>query len=248
MKTYDLYVESGPMKRTTMVHVPALAGCIARGETTDAALEATPEAIRAYVRFLAHHGERLAAKAAFTTRVVEHQTEGQWLGNGSIFIETDLEPLSAREAEAMLARLGRIHAGLRDLTSGMTAKQLDESPKAGRPIRRILEHVVGAEGGYLREVTGASRLAREVRERLVDPARRTRPPAGDGDGAREGDERERALQDGDARPGALDGALRPAPHARTRLGALRRDRRAHRSRPVRALDDSSDGRAIVLAR
>ena len=121
MKTYDLYVESGPMRRKTMVHVPALAGCIARGDTTDAALEATPEAIRAYLRFLARHGEGIAPTAALKTRVVEHQTEGPWLGQGLIFIETDLEPLSARDAAAMLARLGRIHAGLRELTADMTA-------------------------------------------------------------------------------------------------------------------------------
>ena len=167
MKTYDFYVESGPMRRKTMVHVPALAGCIARGDTTDAALEATPEAIRAYLRFLARHGEGIAPTAAFKTRVVEHQTEGPWLGQGLIFIETDLEPLSARDAAAMLARLGRIHAGLRELTADMTAKQLDAAPKTGRPVRRILEHIVGAEGSYLREVTGASRLAREVSEGSV---------------------------------------------------------------------------------
>ena len=58
--TYALYLESGPQRRKTMVHALDLLGCVAVGPTTDAALAATPAAIRAYLRFLARHGEPLA--------------------------------------------------------------------------------------------------------------------------------------------------------------------------------------------
>lgn len=54
---YALYLESGPRRRKTMVHVLDLLGCIAQGPTTEAALEATSAAIRAYLRFLQRHGE-----------------------------------------------------------------------------------------------------------------------------------------------------------------------------------------------
>ena len=55
MQTYKLYLESGPKKKKTMVHVLDLVGCIAKGPTTDEALNRTPEAIRAYLRFLKRH-------------------------------------------------------------------------------------------------------------------------------------------------------------------------------------------------
>ena len=52
MTTYKLYLESGPRKKRTMVHVLDLLGCIAKGSTTEEALDNTPGAIRAYLRFL----------------------------------------------------------------------------------------------------------------------------------------------------------------------------------------------------
>ena len=55
--TYALYLESGPKRKKTMVHALDLLGCVAVGPTTEAALGATPEAIRLYKRFLRRHGE-----------------------------------------------------------------------------------------------------------------------------------------------------------------------------------------------
>ena len=46
MTEYALYLESGPKHKKTMVHVLGLLGCIAQGPTTEAALEAAPQAIR----------------------------------------------------------------------------------------------------------------------------------------------------------------------------------------------------------
>ena len=74
MTTYDLYLESGPRRRKTMVHVLDLLGCVAVGPTTDDAIAATPEAIRAYRRFLCRHGEDIDPDAPFDTRVAEHIT------------------------------------------------------------------------------------------------------------------------------------------------------------------------------
>ena len=49
MKTYDLYLDSGPMKKKTYVHMPQLLGCIARGDTSDEAVERSPDAIRTFL-------------------------------------------------------------------------------------------------------------------------------------------------------------------------------------------------------
>jgi predicted RNase H-like HicB family nuclease len=162
-KIYDLYVESGPRMQKTMVHVPSLAGCIARGDTTDAALDATPEAIANYLRFLARHGESVDPERRISTRVAMHITEGGWLGNGSVFLPTDERPLKLPEASALMDRLARLHDGLRELTAGMSTRQLAARPAKGRPIATILDHICG-EGGYLRGVSGASRIQREVEQ------------------------------------------------------------------------------------
>jgi len=54
--------------------------------TTDEAVAAAPEAIRTYLRFLAHTGEEIDACAPLETRIAEHITEGEWLGNGSPYL------------------------------------------------------------------------------------------------------------------------------------------------------------------
>ncbi len=168
MKTYDLYLESGPMKRKTMVHVPALTGCIARGDTTDEALANTPDAIRAFLRFLARTGERVDPAAAFGTRVADHVTEGHWLGNGSAFLETDLQPLTRRDIARDMRRLGSVHDGLRALTAAHTAKRLNVAPAKGRPIAAILQHLTG-EGSYLRGIKGSSRICGQAERGELDP-------------------------------------------------------------------------------
>ncbi len=45
MPVYKRYLESESKRRTTMVHVPELLGCMAIGPTTDSVLAATPEAM-----------------------------------------------------------------------------------------------------------------------------------------------------------------------------------------------------------
>lgn len=108
MKTYDLHLESGPKRKKTMVHVLELLGCVAVGPTTEAAIEATPEAIRAYLRFLRRHGEPVDPDEPFETRVAEHLTEGEWMGNGSPYLifDADLQPLSDTDVETYLRRTG----------------------------------------------------------------------------------------------------------------------------------------------
>jgi predicted RNase H-like HicB family nuclease len=151
MTTYDLYLESGPKKKKTMVHVPDLLGCVAVGPTTEDALAATPDAIRAFRRFLRRHGEVIDPEAPFDIRVVEHVTEGSWLGNGSpyIILAPDLDPIEDPEVERLLRRVEWMVTDLASWVATQTDERLDDKDVEGRTARAIMLHVLGAQGNYL---------------------------------------------------------------------------------------------------
>ncbi len=156
MRKYALYLESGPRKRKTMVHVLDLLGCIAQGPTTEAALEATPEAIRAYLRFLARHDEAVKPEDNFTTPIAVHITEGVWLGYGDPTpgFAPDFDPLSARDQKILLRRLAWLRADLLELVHKVPTKRLLAEPETGRSIFHIVEHIAESECVYLRYLVG----------------------------------------------------------------------------------------------
>jgi predicted RNase H-like HicB family nuclease/uncharacterized damage-inducible protein DinB len=168
--TYDLYLESGPKRRTTMVHVPALLGCIATGPTTDEALAATPEAIRAYRRFMRAHGDAsVGGDVAFETRIAEHITQGEWLGNGSPYLvfAPDMKPVTAPQITTFLRRLHILRETLAAWAESRSEVDLDAIPgPRGRSARAILLHVLPGPGNYLSAsvggVKGFSRLQTEA--------------------------------------------------------------------------------------
>lgn len=159
MLTYGLYLESGPRHRKTMVHVLDLLGCVAVGPTTEHALAATPEAIRAYRRFLQRHGEALDPDEPFETEIVEHITEGIWLGNGSPYLifGPDWQPVDGKEIEILLNRFSGLRAELITWVAAQTDSQLDAAPEGGgRTGRAIILHLLGATGGYLSAALGSA--------------------------------------------------------------------------------------------
>lgn len=158
MTEYGLYLESGPKRRKTMVHVLDLLGCTANGPTTEAALAATPEAIGAFRRFLRAAGETIDAEAPFTTAVVEHVTEGEWLGNGSPYIVygPDLEPVTEAELAVYSRRFQAMNAALAGWAESRSADELALKPPDGRSAGAILLHVTGAVGGYLSAALGGA--------------------------------------------------------------------------------------------
>jgi predicted RNase H-like HicB family nuclease len=159
MTTYDLYLESGPKRRKTMVHVLDLLGCVAVGPTTDEALAATPDAIRAYRRFLFRNGEAVDAGEPIELRIAEHVTEGGWLGNGSPYLAfgPDFRPVADEEIETYVARLGWLCDELASWTTVQTDVRLDATPgTGGRTARQILLHVLGAQGAYLAPALGSA--------------------------------------------------------------------------------------------
>jgi predicted RNase H-like HicB family nuclease len=157
---YALYLESGPQHKKTMVHIPQLLGCIANGPTTEAALEAVPEAIRAYRRFLGRCGEAADPDTSFTTAIAEHVTKGDWLGNGSPYITyaPDLEPVSEEEVATFRNRLARLREELAAWAEAQDNATLDSKvPGSSRSARAILLHVMGPTAAYAAPIIGTVR-------------------------------------------------------------------------------------------
>jgi predicted RNase H-like HicB family nuclease/uncharacterized damage-inducible protein DinB len=156
-KEWALYLESGPQRKSTLVHVVDLLGCACFGPTTDEAIAATPDEIGAYLRYLKRHGEKVDPSAPIKTRVAEHITEGDFLGHGSpqAVYAPDRRPLTTSELATYVRRLAWSRADLLALVKGASAKVLDAKPPKGRSLRDILLHVLGADSGYLASALGA---------------------------------------------------------------------------------------------
>ena len=152
MTTYALYLESGPQRKKTLLHVLDLLGCVVQGDTTDAAVAAAPDAIRAYRRFLERHGEKLDGASKIETRLAEHNTEG--LFSGQAIWPQDLKPLAPAALVRYLRWLDWSRADLLALVKGIDDKDLRAKPPKGRSLRDILLHVLGADKAYVYALVG----------------------------------------------------------------------------------------------
>jgi uncharacterized damage-inducible protein DinB/predicted RNase H-like HicB family nuclease len=151
-REYALYLESGPQKKTTLVHVLELLGCVATGRTSDEAVLVAPDAIRAYRRYLDRHGEKLDARAKVETRVAEHNTAG--LFSGQAIWPQDLKPLAPAALARYLRWLDWSRADLLALVKQIDDKGLRVKPRKGRSLRDILLHVLDADKAYVYGLVG----------------------------------------------------------------------------------------------
>lgn len=150
-----------------MVHVPDLLGCVKVGPTTEEAVEAAPEEIRAYLSFLRRHGEDADPESEFRTAVAEHITEGQWLGNGdpTITFASDRKPPGPRTVARAAERFRWHRAETLDLVGGLSAANLQARPASGdRPLGQIVHHVLDASRGYLMTLGSQPELNALTRE------------------------------------------------------------------------------------
>jgi predicted RNase H-like HicB family nuclease/uncharacterized damage-inducible protein DinB len=149
---YALYLESGPQRKKTLAHVLDLLGCVVQGDTTDDAVAAAPDAIRAYLGYLRRHGEKADPNEKIETRIAEHNTEG--LFSGQAIWPQDLRPVTP----AALARYARwldwSRADLLALVKPIDDKGLRAKPTKGRSLRDILLHVLGADKSYVYALVG----------------------------------------------------------------------------------------------
>ncbi len=155
MHSYALYVESGPKRMKTMVHVPELLGCTVNGPTTGTTLEATPAAMRQFLAFMASHGEAVNPEEPFETHIVEHITEGTRLGQGGLdIIHRDLEAIDSDEIEVLLGRFEAMNDTLTSWVSTRSAAQQNTTPERGWSARKMLLHVLGPMGQYVSLAVG----------------------------------------------------------------------------------------------
>jgi len=226
MTEYALYVESGPKRRTTQVHALDLLGCVTVGPTTEEALSATPDTIRAYLRLLQTHGEPVDPDAPFTTTVAAHITAGPWIGQGDPVegFAPDFAPLAPEDLARYLRYAAAIRAALLTLIRATPPARFAADPAAGsRTLARIVDHVAAAGGGYVRSTVGPvaelSAALRAVAESRPEDLPATLPRLWEIEAARLAAMTEDERAPGRARPRAVDRAPRPAPPARTRVGA-----------------------------
>src|SRR5713101_5430649 len=152
MATYALSLESGPQRKKTLAHVLDLLGCVVQGETTDEAVAATSDAIRAYLAYLRRHGEKVDRNEKIETRIAEHNTEG--LFSGQALWPQDLKPVTPAALARYLRWLDWSRADLLALVKGLDDKGLRAKPLKGRSLRDILLHVLGADKGYVYALVG----------------------------------------------------------------------------------------------
>jgi predicted RNase H-like HicB family nuclease len=158
VKTYAVYLESGPQHKRTLLHVFDLLGCNVQGSTTDEAIALAPDAIRAYLRLLVRAGEKVDAEAAFKLRVAQHVVgPGSAVGmDSSLFtFDPDLKPVTPREIETSIARFHALREALATWAESRTRRQLDAKPSAGRSARSVIIHTMGA--GYTSPLVGTIR-------------------------------------------------------------------------------------------
>jgi len=110
------------------------------------------DTIRSYLRYLHRHGEAVDPNEKIETRLAEHNTEG--LFSGQALWPQDLKPLSPAALARYVKWLGWSRADLLALVKGVDEKRLRAKPAAGRSLRDILLHVLGADKSYVYGLVG----------------------------------------------------------------------------------------------
>ena len=152
MTTYALYAESGPQRKKTLVHVLDLLGCVVQADTTDEAIAAAPDTIRAFLRYLRRHGENVDPNEKIETRVAKHNTEG--LFSGQAPWPQDFKPVAPAALARYVRWLDWSRADLLALVKGIDEKGLRAKPAKGRSPRDILLHVLDADKSYVYALVG----------------------------------------------------------------------------------------------
>jgi uncharacterized damage-inducible protein DinB/predicted RNase H-like HicB family nuclease len=152
MATYDLSLETGPQRKKSLVHVLALLGCVAEGKTADEAVAAAPEAIRAYLRYLSRHGERVNMDANIDVRVADENLAG--LFSGQAMWPADRKPLAPKDLARYVRWLEWSREDLLALVNEIDEKRFRTKPASGRSLREILLHVLDADKAYVYGLVG----------------------------------------------------------------------------------------------
>ncbi|PZR97958.1 MAG: hypothetical protein DLM69_09200 [Candidatus Chloroheliales bacterium] len=160
MNSYDLYLEVASDGRA-MAHVLALLGCFTKADSSEAALDAVPQAVWDYWAWLGQHGENLAEPEGTTIQVVE-VVEGFGPfqhGDKAALFTPEREPIGVTEMETYLRRWSFARADLLTLTPNVSDYLLDWQASVGEmSIRQILRHVGNTNEWYLSRLVNPATL------------------------------------------------------------------------------------------
>jgi predicted RNase H-like HicB family nuclease/uncharacterized damage-inducible protein DinB len=163
MSNYSIYLEIDAHGRA-MAHVLSLLGCYTKADSSDAALDAVPQAIWDYWAWLRQHGEDVAEPEGTTPQVAEISRGFAPFQHGdrAALFTPEREPIGVEEMETYLRRWCYARADLLTLTPNVADALLDWQPNAGQmSIRQILRHVGNTNEWYLSRVVDPASLATE---------------------------------------------------------------------------------------
>lgn len=168
--SYSLYLESGPQRKTTYVHVLEPFGCTWMAATSEAAVERAPGEIRAYLRFLQRAGEAVDLGGEPVVEVAEHRIlRGAFLSNADFPV--DFAPCSRANATVGLRRFVALTGETLALVAGLPRPDLDAIPPKGRAISAILAHILGSAQAYASPLglPGVHAIAKAAETNALDP-------------------------------------------------------------------------------
>lgn len=121
----------------------------------DDAVASATGMIETYVASLRRHGEKIAARTPVSTRVAELSEEGGFIGVGEF--ASDFDPVTPAEVTRFARWLRWSRDDLLAEVAEIPRAQLSAKPGHGRPIREILEHVLGADKAYVYAAFGVTK-------------------------------------------------------------------------------------------
>jgi predicted RNase H-like HicB family nuclease len=164
--TFSVGLEEGP-DRTTRVHALELLGCVAEGETLDAALEEFVGVLTDWLNFLRSVDEPVPAPEVELEIAVDEwiQTEVDVAaGESDACFEADVRLLTDREINDALRRLGDLRGRLLRALRSVPDAELDQRTSQGWTVRRLLDELARAQWWTLSRL-GSTPLA-EVPPRI----------------------------------------------------------------------------------
>src|SRR5690606_24568462 len=144
-----------------LVHSLGVPGCVAHGESPQAALEAFPEILSDWLTFLESVGHRVPdADEELEVAVDEGVMSGAAVGDGEsdVCFEHDLTPLTDAEIVAGLRILGDLRGRLLRALRALPRGELQSLPTGEVGLRRVLDELARAQWWTLTRL-GASPLA-----------------------------------------------------------------------------------------
>jgi hypothetical protein len=147
----DVYLETG--KKRTFAGAVEWPGWCRSGRDEESAVQALLDCGPRYARMLQKVGMDLEPPQDATGFVVKERLEGNSttdFGAPDMAPSTDSLPIGEGELERLQTLLKACWNAFDSAVQFSTGKELRLGPRGGgRSLERIIEHVVGAEGGYL---------------------------------------------------------------------------------------------------